>query len=244
MDLHKPKPWHGLREFLREYLIIVVGVLTALGAEAVVERLHEARVSDEARAAVRAELNVDIANMRRREVGEPCIARRLAELSDWVERSEAGEAPPPPLTIGAPGHPSTYVERWDAATAGGRTSLLSSDEQRAFARVYVDVKAYGAMKPVEREVWGQLIGLEAVRHPSPELLARAREAIGRARLLDASVRRTFYEAAVFARLIGIKGENAGLMPVTAYDKGGPICLPLSAPASEAAKVAGSVPLSP
>lgn len=33
MDIHKPKPWHGPREFLKEYLIIVVGVLTALAAE-------------------------------------------------------------------------------------------------------------------------------------------------------------------------------------------------------------------
>lgn len=32
MDIHKPKPWHGVREFLKEYLIIVVGVLTALAA--------------------------------------------------------------------------------------------------------------------------------------------------------------------------------------------------------------------
>jgi hypothetical protein len=30
MDIHKPKPWHGVREFLKEYVIIVVGVLTAL----------------------------------------------------------------------------------------------------------------------------------------------------------------------------------------------------------------------
>ena len=29
MDIHKPKPWHGMREFLKEYVIIVVGVLTA-----------------------------------------------------------------------------------------------------------------------------------------------------------------------------------------------------------------------
>ena len=27
MDIHKPKPWHGVREFLKEYVIIVVGVL-------------------------------------------------------------------------------------------------------------------------------------------------------------------------------------------------------------------------
>ena len=30
MDIHKPKPWHGVREFLKEYLIIVVGAQTAL----------------------------------------------------------------------------------------------------------------------------------------------------------------------------------------------------------------------
>jgi hypothetical protein len=40
MDIHKPKPWHGVREFLKEYVIIVVGVLTALSAEAGVEWLH------------------------------------------------------------------------------------------------------------------------------------------------------------------------------------------------------------
>jgi hypothetical protein len=33
LEIHKPKPWHGLREFLKDYLIIVVGVLTALAAE-------------------------------------------------------------------------------------------------------------------------------------------------------------------------------------------------------------------
>ncbi len=32
MDIHKSKSWYGVREFLKEYLIIVVGVLTALAA--------------------------------------------------------------------------------------------------------------------------------------------------------------------------------------------------------------------
>ena len=40
MDIHKPKPWHNVREFLKEYAIIVVGVLTALAAEQAVEWLH------------------------------------------------------------------------------------------------------------------------------------------------------------------------------------------------------------
>jgi hypothetical protein len=40
MEIHKPKPWHGFREFLKEYLIIVVGVLTALGLEQFVDGIH------------------------------------------------------------------------------------------------------------------------------------------------------------------------------------------------------------
>ena len=31
MDIHKPKPWHGVREFLKEIGTIVIGVLIALG---------------------------------------------------------------------------------------------------------------------------------------------------------------------------------------------------------------------
>jgi len=40
VHVHKPKPWHGLKELLREYVIIVLGVLTALAAEQAVEALH------------------------------------------------------------------------------------------------------------------------------------------------------------------------------------------------------------
>ena len=47
MDIHKSKPWHSVREFFKEYLIIVVGVLTALGAEQVAEATHERAIAAE-----------------------------------------------------------------------------------------------------------------------------------------------------------------------------------------------------
>ncbi len=61
MDIHKPKPWHGLREFLKEYVIIVVGVLTALGAEQTVELIHTAYKTTEAETAVREEFARNVA---------------------------------------------------------------------------------------------------------------------------------------------------------------------------------------
>ncbi|HEY3948877.1 hypothetical protein [Phenylobacterium sp.] len=245
MDIHKPKPWHGLREFLKEIGTIVIGVLIALAAEAVVQKFHEMRQSEEARAAVRDEINLDLANMKRRNTLEPCITRRVAELSDFVARAEAGEPVQPPLTIGAAGHPTVSVDRWEAVTAGGRTSLLSLQEQRTFARIYVLFMAYQANKATEREVWGDLIGLEGVRRPSPELLAQARAALGRARLLDISVRGNLYEASLFAAQIGIKGEVPGIAaqaPQSYKDQA--ICQPLSMPAEESARLAGPRPLTP
>ena len=55
MDIHKPEPWHTVREFLKEYVIIVVGVLTALGAEQAVEAVHTAQKAAEAEQLVREE---------------------------------------------------------------------------------------------------------------------------------------------------------------------------------------------
>jgi hypothetical protein len=42
MDIHKPTPWNGWREFLKECAIILVGMLTALSAEQAVEALQSA----------------------------------------------------------------------------------------------------------------------------------------------------------------------------------------------------------
>jgi hypothetical protein len=60
MDIHKPKPWHGFREFLKEYLIIVIGVLTALGAEQAVEYGHRVGQVRQARHALEREHKYNI----------------------------------------------------------------------------------------------------------------------------------------------------------------------------------------
>ena len=155
--------------------------------------LHEARLSAEARNSVRAEINLDLTNMKRRAVEQPCGPdRRIAELSAFVSKAEAKASFPPPLTIGAPGHLTVYTERWEAATAGGRTSLLSADEQRDFARVYEPLKQFDKYQSMEIDAWSELLGLEGVLHPSEDLLARARGALGRPRVAASCIRRELY----------------------------------------------------
>ena len=61
MDIHKPRPWHGGREFLKEVGTIVLGVLIAIGFEQAVEALHH---PDQARQMVRKLREESIENRR------------------------------------------------------------------------------------------------------------------------------------------------------------------------------------
>jgi hypothetical protein len=97
MDIHKPKPWHGLREFLKEYVIIVVGVLTALGGEQLVEHLRQRGELAETREAIREEiaenaLNADVTAREQR-----CLSGVLDGLLDWADGKR--ERPEPPMAV-------------------------------------------------------------------------------------------------------------------------------------------------
>src|ERR1700761_4237748 len=59
MDIHKPRPWRGWPELLKEVGTIVIGVLIALAGEQAVERLEWAHKVKAAEDAMRAELLVD-----------------------------------------------------------------------------------------------------------------------------------------------------------------------------------------
>jgi hypothetical protein len=235
MDIHKPKPWHGVREFLKEYLIIVVGVLTALGAEAVVEKLHENRLSAEAREAVRSEMNVNITNFARRSGQEACIDRKLGEIAALLEQADARRSFAVPGEVGAPLEPYVYTQRWQAATAGGRTSLLSSDEQRAFGRVYAVFDVIAKDEEEEVRAWMHLAALEGLRRVSPEMQYSQRIALFEARKIDNLVQSDIGQAKVYAATVGAKGDARLFMPLAAKPPHhNPICEPLAAAAPAAA----------
>jgi hypothetical protein len=206
MDIHKPKPWHGLREFLKEYVIIVIGVLTALGAEAVVANLHERRLSAEAKQAVRDEINVDLTNVGRRAQWEPCFARRMDDIGALLDRVDAGEAFRPPTEAGGPLFPTIYTQRWRAATAGGRTSLLSSDEQRAYGRVYTQLEHLDAQQGLEIEAWLRLSALKSMRRLTPEMIYDQRLALSKARQLDEVVQSNIRQLRFSANQLDVMGD--------------------------------------
>src|SRR6185503_19505378 len=87
MDIHKPKPWRGWPEFVKEIGTIVIGVLIALGAEQAVEQLHWAHEVRDARAALAVEMGHSNRHLAYRVAAEPCVARRLDALESIVEEA-------------------------------------------------------------------------------------------------------------------------------------------------------------
>src|SRR5206468_1746189 len=135
MDIHKPKPWHGFREFLKEYLIIVVGVLTALGGEQVVEWSHRQTEVAEAREALHAEqaANGRTGNFVGVEVG--CLAEQLDAYDAWAKGG------PHPREIQAT-FPALASSTWDVVKSGA-VPHMPLKERLAYSRYYDGVSNAG-----------------------------------------------------------------------------------------------------
>jgi hypothetical protein len=136
MEIHKPKPWHGAREFLKEYAIIVVGVLTALGAEQAVEWAHWRHEVAEAREALLDEIRTNSAIGMIGAEESRCLLEWLQDYVDWTKGG-----PRPQLSASGTGvrfmGPSSTV--WDATQAGQTVAHMPLKERLAFAHFYAGV---------------------------------------------------------------------------------------------------------
>jgi hypothetical protein len=163
MHFHLPKPLHGWREFAGEVGIIVVGVLIALGAEQVVEAWHW---HDQLQAQRKA-LNKDVENMwdamAARQVIQPCVDRRLAELGLVFARHEQGKPLGIVAPIGRPGVWSATQTALQMATADGSLSHMPFAEKSKYFDVAGDYDILAPAANEERESWRTL---EALNDPA------------------------------------------------------------------------------
>src|SRR6185437_16951039 len=91
MDIHKPKPWHGWREFLKEYAIIVVGVLTALGAESLVETMRWSHAVEGSREQLTEDARSIVRQAGMLDSQSQCLAREFESYGALLDRaSETG----------------------------------------------------------------------------------------------------------------------------------------------------------
>jgi hypothetical protein len=159
---HKLRPWSRTRAFLKEYVIIVVGVLTALAAGQVVEAWHWRQEVVTERASLLDEARENLSAAAYRLAEEPCIDRRLAELEEGLRRQAKGMAPGfrkpfsrPPIWIASTG-------TWDIAVSGQALSHMAHAEKLSFSDAFDAYKEFSRLRNEEDAVWRRLA---LVNHP-------------------------------------------------------------------------------
>src|SRR3954470_11183913 len=109
MEIHKPKLVRNWREFLKEYAIIVVGVLTALAAEQAVEWFHWQGEVDIGRKAIVAEMSANNRYYARRIAIAPCLDKMIGEAQGIIDSLES-KTKATPFTVFHLGQGTTLSE--------------------------------------------------------------------------------------------------------------------------------------
>jgi hypothetical protein len=224
VDIHKPKPWHGFREFLKEYLIIVIGVLTALGAEAIVENLHWRHLAEQHDADLHASA-VQIVDLSvERLMQAPCARGELKRMASALRSSGEWKG----LNPDTDAAPSDYLlprlqtqtrpwptAAWDAAVNDGSLTHLPRARVSLYAFLF-DV-AHQIQKPQEeiRTVRAQLTPLAFDQSLNPEQRAHYLAVIGEMDALELSADNMARSAIVQAGLKSIRPDPADMKDRTA-----------------------------
>jgi hypothetical protein len=136
MHIHKPKPLHGVREFLSEISVIVVGVLIALGLEQTVESLHWTHKVRQAEVRLRADLEFDITFAAQFAVLEPCAEAYLDRMQTDLIKHDAAEIVRlyefgPPFIRGA-----WKSVAWESAVASQIGDHIDNDRFQAYSEAF------------------------------------------------------------------------------------------------------------
>jgi hypothetical protein len=210
VEIHKPKPWHGWREFAKEIGTIVIGVLIALFAEQSVEILHQRHEIREARGALDKELAWNLMAFDVQNEQVPCSNRRLDELERWVRTSAAGARPALGGPIGQPLGISYRSSIWRAVA--NIVAEMPLQQRLAYAEIYDDLENAQRNREAERAAWRDMAQFRRGGVSTPERRGRLEADIEAARAANTAISadQAIYRAP-FARL----GIKAGPRPQNA-----------------------------
>ncbi|HWD67662.1 MAG TPA: hypothetical protein VG227_06840 [Caulobacteraceae bacterium] len=156
MHIHKPKAIHGLRDFLSEISVIVVGIAIALGGEQIIGWLHWRGVVAETREALNHELAFDLGVVQTRTDQSPCMDRRLSELDTVFAMHASGEPLRLKRPFGQPETPHLRTSVWETAIADQSASHMPLDIKLRYGALYEAVYWLRERSTDEREAWTHL----------------------------------------------------------------------------------------
>lgn len=194
MDIHKPKPVHGWREFIGEIGVIVIGVLIALCGEQAVEWLHWQHSVHRASEALAIELGAARANAVERVRTNACVNNRLDAIARILTSASQTGFLPPVTGIGYPPSRLWSQNVWLGANSGQTVDHLPTDKRSAYSAYYADILILDAQQSKELNTWAELSSL-----------------IGPGGRIDAAsivdYRRLLSQARFYNRFMGLAGEQ-------------------------------------
>jgi len=214
MHFHLPKPLHGWREFVGEVGIIVLGVLIALGAEQVVEGIHDRHLASLAQGDIRAELAYDAAFAAERVAIGDCVRGSIRDLhrrlvaggDDWpgLEGRPVSGAARAPLTgslfaidppFGSP-HRLWPTSAWTTATSNGVLNRVDRGRFATYATLYAMVDWLSRLQDHEISDYTRLMPFDTPQRLDPSARLELLNALGAVDADNAGAERL---AAVFVR---------------------------------------------
>ena len=233
MHFHLPKPLHGWREFAGEVGVIVLGVLIALGAEQVVQNIHQRTEASEAREAVRGELEINLARLASRSAQRACVERRLTEIQLLLDNAEGGGPIATPNWVGRPQFWTMQSVRWEAISQAGRAALMPADELADYGLLYTIMRNVTGAMISEQADWARLRSLQHLHRLTPDMLFDLNNTLQDARYLNWRVKVWTTQVEATAAKLQLRRANNDLPASRSA------CLPMTMPPDEAERASNS-----
>ena len=148
MHIEFPKTnLRSLKEFATHYLMIVLSILTALGLEAWIERVHHEHASAEATTKIEAEIHANLAQIKEKrdhdyarmhaleKIRDALVVDLKAHASTAVINQHIHEADPDGLYLDWR-WPALRHEAWDVAVANQSASWIDADQLSRYSSIY------------------------------------------------------------------------------------------------------------
>lgn len=230
MEIHKPKPWRGWREFAKEVGTIVLGVLIAIAAEQAVAALHHRDIVVKGEDALRANFARFVEYSAALDQEAPCMTARVAELRAIVDNAAANRRLPRIGSVPQPYPRPWQIDTWDAMVASQGAAYLPKERALLYSRIAMSARDLYGDATVEWEDWGALQSLSGARRPFGEAEeARVRETLARAASQAGLVR--FIAAHTIDRirgtgLLGPAAFDAAIRRGSRTETNAPMCQPI------------------
>lgn len=208
MEIHKPKPWHGWPEFLKEIGTIVIGVLIALAGEQIVETVSWSHKTAEAEAGLRRELRMDLSYAAEQQALGACANRYIEVL----QRAVATNRPAIIATLyklGPPTHPHPWrIDTWTAALNAQAPDHMAPERVQAYSLAARFVNSEEAQQWELVDLYSQAMAGRFGRLTEPAVASDELKTIDRLRANEAR------RADITEAFLRTSRESLGILPST------------------------------